>query len=109
MNKTFFLCLFAFTAVLLFVQQPSAEARHCRSTRVQLNVVSAYVGPETYVFRRYPQPVAVTPVYVASPPVYCGTPVYMYQQPIYVEEVYVARRPAPVIFPGLSFSWNFFR
>ena len=111
MKKSFFFSLAALTAVLLFTQIPSAEAR-CRSNaRVQLNVANVYPGCDAYVVRRCPRPMVVAaPVYAPGPVYACGpycAPVYAYPAPAYVQEVYMAPRPS--IFSGLSFSWNFGR
>jgi len=111
MKKSFFFSLAALTAVLLFTQIPSAEARHRNNTRVQLNVANVYPGCDACVVRRSPRPMVVAaPVYAPGPVYayrpYCA-PVYAYPAPVYVEEVYMAPRPS--IFSGLSFSWNFGR
>lgn len=116
MQKTFFYSLLTLTALLLFVQSPSAEAReHSRrgsSTNVHVGVGTAAPCRNNYTVQRhvrpaptyYYAPVYAAPVYAA--PVY-GAPVYA--EPVYVEEVYVAPAPRPFSFAGLSFSWSFFR
>jgi hypothetical protein len=117
MKKITFFSIAALTAVLMFTQIPSAEARGCRSTRVSVNVGNAFAGPT--MVRRVARPVMVAPVFTPPPSYYynpytaCYTPVYaapapVYMAaPVYVEEVYVAPRPS--LFTGLSFSWNLFR
>lgn len=111
MKKTFFCSLLALTAILLFSNIPSAEARgHCHhrhcgvGTRVQLNLGNYYNYSDAYVVRRY-APVYAQPVIVQPAP--CYAPIYAYPAPV-VEEVYVAR-PRPLTLGGLSFSWNFFK
>lgn len=108
MKKTFFYSLLLLTAVMLFAQIPSAEARGHRRTNVQLNIGTGCYGcRDAYVVRRYAPPVYAQPVFVQPAPYYA--PVYAYPAPVpVVEEVYVAR-PRPVALGGLSFSWNFFR
>ena len=115
MQKTFFFSLAALTALMLFTQNPSVEAREHgrRSNRTSFNVSvgSAYPCRNTYVVQRYVQPVAPAPVYYYPQGGYAA-PVYaapVYVAPTYVEEVYVAPAPRPLSFAGLSFSWNFFR
>lgn len=113
MNKVFFCSLFSIMAVLLFAQSAPLEARHqhCRSSsRVQVGLGANMVTRDTYVARRYVRPVVASrPVIVAQDPYYYS-PVYapVYAAPVYVEEVYVAPRPRPVTFGGLSFSFNLF-
>jgi len=115
--KTTFICsLFALTAFLMF-QSTSVEARHHHrsNTRVQVGMGNYYAPQESYVVRRYAQPVMAAPVYVAPSyytpgyaPVYAAAPMY-YAQPAYVEQVYVMPARQPAVFSGLSFSWNMFR
>lgn len=114
MNKVFFCSLFSIMAILLFAQSAPLEARHhCRGPRVQVGVGAGVVARETYVTRRYVQPVVARPVIVAQDPYFCG-PVYTYAAPAYVtpvyveEEVRVAPRCRPFTFGGLSFSFNLF-
>lgn len=114
MNKVFFCSLFSIMAVLLLAQSTPLEARHhhCRSSHVQVGVGANMVARDAYVARRYVRPVVASrPVIVAQDP-YCYSPVYAYAPayaaPVYVEEVYVAPRPRPVTFGGLSFSFNLF-
>jgi len=108
MKKLFACTLLALTALLLFAQSPSVEAReHHHSTRVQLNLGNHYVQRDAYVVRRYVRPVA--PVIIARPAPYL-TPVYVAPvQQAYVEEVHVAPACRPLSFGGLSFSFNFFK
>lgn len=114
MKKTFLYSLLVLTAVMLFADIPSAEARgHRRSnTNVQVNVGNCYDCNDAYVVRRYarPAPVYVQPVYV-QPAYYAPAyaPAYAYAPPAYMEEVYVAPVRRPFALGGLSFSWNFFR
>lgn len=115
MKKFFLSSILALSTLMLF-QSSSAEARHHRHSRTNFNVnVGSCVGcRDTYVVRRYAQPVAVAaPVYVAPyAPQYAPVqyaPAYAYPPVTYVEQVYVAPRPAIVPFGGFSFSWNFFK
>jgi len=119
MKKNFFYSFFALVAVLLFVQIPSAEARHCRGSRtnIQINAGTYYNRPQPYVVQRVqvlPQPVYIQPVQyynVPQPVQYYNVPqpgYYVYPATTVVEQVYVAPAPRPSLLSGLSFSWNFF-
>jgi len=110
MNKKFFFSLLALGALVLLVQSPSVEARHCHhchhsSTSVQIGLGTVVAQPETYVVRRY---VAPAPV-IMQPAPYYGPAYVAYPAPAYVEQVYVAPAVYPRPLSGLSFSWNFFR
>jgi hypothetical protein len=127
MKKSFVIMLFAMTAMLIFAQNNSAEAREHRNrsrTSVSVNFGNYYGGRDAYVVRRYARPAQVmytTPVYVSSTPTYYSTPtyaapvyvqsapVYVQSAPTYVEEVRVAPAIRPFALGGLSFSWNFFK
>jgi hypothetical protein len=116
MKKSFFCALFGLTALLLFVQSTSAEAREHRRSRtsVQVNVGNSYGCRDAYVVRRYARPMIPVAPAVPVRPFVCGSPYYyapVYVEnpsPAYVEEVYVAPTPRPFSFAGLSLSWNFF-
>lgn len=116
MKKVSLFAIAALTAILLFTQIPSAEARGCRGgPRVQVGfgVTNVYPGPT--VVRRCARPVVAAPVFVPPPSYYYDpytacyapvAPVYV-ASPVYIEEVYMAPQPRPFSFSSFSFSWLF--
>ena len=108
MKKKLFYSAFSLGLLCLLAHSPAIEARHHTNTRVQVNLGASAPQYNRYVVSR-PAYVAVQPQYYVQPGPY-GAPVYVAApQPVYVEQVYVMPAPRPAIFPGLSFSWNFFR
>ena len=94
-------------AIAFFLTTQQVEARHCRNTRVNINIGSPCRSPDLYIVRRAPPVIVAPAVYVAQPGYYYqpyGTPVYVQQPPVYVEQVYTA--PRPLSFSGFSFFWN---
>ena len=118
MNKTFFCSVLAVATLLLTVQSINVEARgYCHHPRSSVRVSVGAFAPARPVYIAspyapvpppvvYAAPVYAAPVYVNPYPVVYAAPV---PAPMYVEEVYMAPRPRPAPFSGLSFSWNFFR
>lgn len=112
LRKTFFLSIFALTALLLFAQTSQVEARRHHRSQTGLRVNVGTACSDTRVVRRYASPVIVpSTVYVPqNSVVYVPQTTYVpcYQQPVYLEEVYVERTPRYFGLGGFSFSWNFF-
>lgn len=117
MKKISIFSVAALTAILMFTQIPSAEARG--HTRVQVGMGVGSVYSTRTVVRQYSRPVALAPVFTHPPSYYycpqrgcymqvpvMQAPVYV-PAPVYVEEVYAA--PSPIGLGGLSFSWSWFK